>query len=184
MHADKTEQPHWGTYHAAHEWHQVDEKCITGWMSSTSIIYKINAWCTIILQLSMWLYISAPHAWVSSATAWSWLRQLLQLGITSTLQQHYHMIGGHLITITVDCSCSMHSWCSLWLNTCYKKLSQVMQHKLNLLLQLFQSFCLVNIQLTELTGVSKFTCSCSVHCLKISLPTYLILNNLEGRWHR
>ena len=56
-----------------------------------------------------------------------------------------------------------------------------MQHKLHLLLQLFQSFCLVNyIQLTELSGVSKFTHSCSVHCLKISLPTYLILNNLEG----
>ena len=55
-----------------------------------------------------------------------------------------------------------------------------MQHNLNLLLQLFQSFCSVNIQLTELSGVSKFTRSCSVHCLNISLPTYLILNNLEG----
>ena len=70
-----------------------------------------------------------------------------------------HIIYASLLTITVHCAICPHD--------------AVIQI---LLLQLLS--CIVNAHFTELgCGVSNFAHSCSVQWLKMSLPTYLILNN-------
>ena len=71
-----------------------------------------------------------------------------------------------LLTITVDCR--MHSWCNIWLNAIGQNYQQTNK---NLLVPLLRS-CLVNNthDWARVCRESNFTCS--IHCLKMSLPTY------------
>ena len=94
VHADKTEQPHGAltTWMTSGGWEK------TGWLSSSHLIYhfktqyKSNG-CVLRLY-NYWCEsnISASSTCMSFFSNHMIMTEILQLGITSTLQQHYHVL--------------------------------------------------------------------------------------------